>query len=110
MISKPCLRKGCSAAKTVAASIIGLMLIPINTPALDCAGCVMAADATSQTSSQTVQRPPLPPADAALASMVAQELATLPVKPKTTTLPSDQSLEEIAAIKRGDYESARRIA
>ena len=51
-----------------------------------------------------------PAADGALAAMVAQELATLPVKPKTVVLPSDQSLEEVAAIKRGDYATARSIA
>jgi hypothetical protein len=48
--------------------------------------------------------------DPAMAGMVAQELAQLGVKPKTTVLPSDRSFEAITAIKRGDYATGRRIA
>ena len=109
MINRPGVRNVCSAAKRLAACIIGLMLMPFCMSAPGGPWDAMAADATSQTLAQTAH-PPLPPADAALASMVAQELATLPVKPKTTAVPSDQSLDEVAAIKRGDYASARRIA
>ena len=109
MINRPGVRNVCSAAKRLAACIIGLMLMPFCMSAPGGPWDAMAADATSQTLAQAAH-PPLPPADAALASMVAQEVATLPVKPKTTAVPSDQSLDEVAAIKRGDYASARRIA
>jgi hypothetical protein len=109
MITRPSFRNGYSTAKMVPASIIGLMLMTFCMSASDGPWVAMAAVTTSQGSSQAAH-PPLPPADATLASMVAQELAKLPVRPKTTTVPSDQSLEEVAAIKRGDYASARRIA
>jgi len=51
----------------------------------------------------------LPAADAALATMVAQGVAQLGVKPKTAVLPNEQALEEVAAIKRGDYAAASRL-
>lgn len=46
----------------------------------------------------------------ALATMVAQELTAPRVKPKTAVLPFDQALDVTAAIKRGDYAAAQRIA
>jgi tetratricopeptide (TPR) repeat protein len=51
-----------------------------------------------------------PASDQALAALVAQELQTLGVKPKTAVVPSDEAYETVAAIKRGDYEAAGKIA
>jgi tetratricopeptide (TPR) repeat protein len=48
--------------------------------------------------------------DPAMAAMVAQELAKLAVKPKVAITPSDRSYETLAAIRRGDYATANRIA
>lgn len=45
-----------------------------------------------------------------LAALVARRLTQLGVRPKTVTLPSDESLAALLAIKRGDYATARRIA
>jgi L-fucose mutarotase/ribose pyranase (RbsD/FucU family) len=51
-----------------------------------------------------------PSSDEALAVMVAQELQTLGVEPKTAVVPSDEAYEAAAAIKRGDYAAAANIA
>jgi membrane associated rhomboid family serine protease len=48
--------------------------------------------------------------DPVLAAMVAHESAKLDAKPKTVVVPSDQSLEALIAIRRGDYATANRIA
>lgn len=52
----------------------------------------------------------LPPVDSVLATMVAQGVAQLGLKPKTVILPNEQALEEVAAIKRADYAAATHLA
>ena len=52
----------------------------------------------------------LPPPNPAFASMIAQSVAELGVKPKTVVLPNELALQEVAAIKRADYAAASRIA
>ena len=51
----------------------------------------------------------LPPTDAALAAMVAQGVTVLGLKPKTVILPNEQALDEVAAIKGGDYAAATHL-
>jgi hypothetical protein len=51
-----------------------------------------------------------PATDQALATLVAQELQMLGVKPKTALLPTDEAYEAALAIKHGDYQSAGKIA
>lgn len=45
-----------------------------------------------------------------LSALIAKGIAALGVKPKTVTLPSDLALEVNVAIKRGDYDTAGRLA
>jgi tetratricopeptide (TPR) repeat protein len=52
----------------------------------------------------------LPPVDSALETLVAQGVAQLGLTPKTVTLPNEQALQEVAAIKRGDYAAAATLA
>ena len=51
----------------------------------------------------------LPPINQTLATLVAQGVAQLGLKPKTVTLPNEQAFELVATIKRGDYAAASRM-
>lgn len=52
----------------------------------------------------------LAPPDTALAAMVEQGVDALDLPAKTAVMPNEQALEEVADIKRGDYEAATRLA
>lgn len=65
---------------------------------------LMYRDKTSDHATTVKSRP-----DVTLGAMVAQELADLGVKPKTVVLPSEQALDTVTAIKRGEYTTASRI-
>ncbi len=94
----------------LAVSTLWGILILLLTQQFGISGAVTAAPTPRQAAAPAASATKLLAAEGVLAAVVAQELATLPVKPKTAILPSDQSLDEVAAIKRGDYALASRIA
>jgi hypothetical protein len=80
-------------------SIASLSLIAVWVVLISSAAAAVPAEPNSATA-----------ADKALTQLVAQEIATLGVRTKTAVLPSDQAFETAAAVKRGDYAAATRIA
>jgi tetratricopeptide (TPR) repeat protein len=77
-----------------------LILVLLYGKTSDHAPTVLANASPSQSTSAS---------DEALTAMVAQQIADLGVKPKTVVLPSEQTLDTVTAIKRGDYATASRI-